>query len=922
MNPGRWEAVGELFEQALSLPVGERTACIDRASNGDDELRQEVISLLASHKAAPGGFVQQKIKNAVVSFHEMQLALTQTARVGPYRLTRELGHGGMGTVFLAERDDDQYKASVAIKLVRPGMDTEFILARFRRERQTLARLQHPNIARLLDGGTTTDGLPYIVMEYVDGQAITHHAQQQKLDITARVVLFLSVCSAVDYAHRNFVIHRDLKPGNVLVDSQGVPKLLDFGICKLLRADTLSVVSGDETTPGMMTPNYASPEQIRGEAVTLLSDVYSLGVVLYELLTEKCPQRFTSLTAEGISRDTQKEIPLASTRVQDKAVVRQLSGDLDNILMRALETQPQRRYESAALLADDLRRYLLHEPVLARPQTWRYRARKFVQRNRSKVAAAAALLAVLAGALAVSLREAYVANARLAQVRSLANKLVFDVHDAVRDLPGATHARKVIVQTAIAYLDSVTTAAKGDAQAQRELASAYRRLGDAQGNVVGANLGDPAGAMVSYQKALALLDNIVRRKPSDSPAQTERLVLYHRIGALQAYTGKMTDAVQTFQNGIRIGTPLVASADNSFKSALADLHIESCDAKRNMGNDTGSLEDASEALRLYREIEASGTAMPAMLQSLATADAAVGMAETKLGRLQDALGHFREGTEKMEKLAASEPHNASLRRDLMLAYGHLADVSGNPNLENLGDRAGALQAYRRAAEIGKGLYEGDPANEQAGADYGIVLSRVATAMDNSDLKAKVAAYRESLRVLGNVARISATNLSFQLYLAYGNQQMGDTLKVSGDLAGAEKAYSEAATIAESGKKSGQIAFLTLVVTSNLKLARNSVARAHRGEALEFAHRAFEASTNLPHGAVSPFMAPRGLGAMGLTYADLARSPLRRADDREQAVIWLRKSLEGWHQVQTQPSFGAPHQREMREIADALANLEHR
>ncbi len=165
--------MGELFEQALSLPEGDRTACIDRASEGDDELRREVVSLLASHKAAPGGFVQEKIKNAVLSFHEMKLAVTQTTRIGPYRLIRELGRGGMGTVFLAERDDDQYKASVAIKLVRPGMDTEFILARFRRERQTLARLQHPNIARLLDGGTTGDGLPYIVMEYVDGHAITH-----------------------------------------------------------------------------------------------------------------------------------------------------------------------------------------------------------------------------------------------------------------------------------------------------------------------------------------------------------------------------------------------------------------------------------------------------------------------------------------------------------------------------------------------------------------------------------------------------------------------------------------------------------------------------------------------------------------------------------------------------------------------------
>src|SRR4029079_19190416 len=197
---------------------------------------------------------------------------------------RELGRGGMGAVFLAERDDEEYRAKVAIKLVRSGMDTAFILARFRRERQTLARLQHPNISRLLDGGSTDDGLPYIVMEYIDGPWITSYTTQQKLDIEARVRLFQDVCSAVDYAHRNFIVHRDLKPANILVDGAGVPKLVDFGICKLL----VESVTGDDTVGPPMTPNYASPEQFRGEAATTSSDIYSLGVVLYELLTGACP----------------------------------------------------------------------------------------------------------------------------------------------------------------------------------------------------------------------------------------------------------------------------------------------------------------------------------------------------------------------------------------------------------------------------------------------------------------------------------------------------------------------------------------------------------------------------------------------------------------------------------------------------------
>jgi serine/threonine protein kinase len=378
MTPERWQAVGKLFDKALALPPGQRTACIERESGDDDELRNEVLSLLDSHRALPGGFVQEKIKHAVVSFSRANSS--QLVSIGPYRIIRELGRGGMGTVFLAEGEDGESSAKVAVKLVRPGMDTEFILARFRRERQTLARMQHPNIARLIDSGTTNDGLPYIVMEYVDGVWITEHVQQRKLGIKARIILFLSVCSAVDYAHRNFVIHRDIKPGNILVDPEDIPKLLDFGICKLLADPFLD--SNPETVGRvMMTPGYASPEQVRGEAVTLLSDVYSLGALFYELLTDNpvgMLKRHERLHAA---------VPLASAMVEHPELKRKLSGDLDCILMRALANDPRRRYESAALFADDLRRYLLKEPVLARTQTFTYRASRIFRRNGGALAVA-------------------------------------------------------------------------------------------------------------------------------------------------------------------------------------------------------------------------------------------------------------------------------------------------------------------------------------------------------------------------------------------------------------------------------------------------------------------------------------------------------------------------------------------------------
>src|SRR5262249_36897464 len=246
------------------------------------------------------GFVQGRLKSAMLSFYEANPS-APFKRVGPYRLVRELGRGGMGTVYLAERDDEQYQTKVAIKRVGPGMDTDFILQRFRQVRQILARLQHPNIARLLEGGATGDGLPYIVMEYIEGSWITDYCNAHTLGIEERLALFLNVCSAVEYAHRQFVVHRDIKPGNILVDESGAPKLLDFGICKLLHAGRVEAAETIDGGMRMMTPDYASPEQIRGDRITVASDVYSLAAVLYELLTGAKPHRIEKNTPQAIER---------------------------------------------------------------------------------------------------------------------------------------------------------------------------------------------------------------------------------------------------------------------------------------------------------------------------------------------------------------------------------------------------------------------------------------------------------------------------------------------------------------------------------------------------------------------------------------------------------------------------------------------
>ena len=911
MNPDRWQAIGDVFDQALAAPAGERTVLIDVACKGDEEVRREVRSLLASHDAAPGGFVQKRINAALQSFQRTSNVDTRT-RVGPYRLVRELGRGGMGTVFLAERDDDQYQSKVAVKLVRPGMDTEFILARFRRERQTLARLQHPNICHLFDGGTTAEGLPYIVMEFIDGPWITIYATQRKLSIDARLRLFLEVCSAVDYAHRNFIVHRDLKPGNILVAAGGVPKLLDFGICKLL-------VEANDTVDAPLTPNYASPEQVQGEAATVLSDIYSLGAVLYELLTGTVPRRFESLGPLAIQRAFDEPIVRPSAAVADPRIARQLAGDLDTILMRALDGEAERRYESAALFASDLRRHLEHVPIRARRHTVGYRAGRFVRRNRGATAAVAAVIVTLVVGLAMSVYQARLADARLGQIRTLASKLVFDVHDAIRDLPGSTEARRMIVQTGLHYLDDLANSARDDPRTETELARAYRRLGDVQGNVETANLGDLPGALVQYQKALPLLDDAIRRRSTDVDARIEQLVLHNRIARLQLETGKLRDALETFQDAIARGSAPGTPNHPEFRLALADAYLGSSNAQRNLGADRGAVEAATEGVRLYREAAAAGP-NPAVIRKLAAAQAELGMGEMRLGRLDRALDTFREGTTTLETLAAADPQNVNVNRALMLAYGHVADVLGNPDLQNLGDRAGALRAYRQAADVGKRLYDADRSDQRAASDYGIVLSRVETAMDDSDLPQKLAVQRESLRVLDEAARISPDNVTLHIYRALVHLHIGESFTTGRQFEDARRAYQESAAISEPYLGRGHASLFVMFMRANQRLALNAVARARRADALKFAELVLRASEAPPSNAPSVRAGPRGRSAMGLTYAALLNSRVTEQGDRQNALSWLRKAADAWHAAQSDPAFAAPHRREMREVEEALARIE--
>jgi non-specific serine/threonine protein kinase/serine/threonine-protein kinase len=573
MTPERWQEVKSVWHEAVALDAGGRAALLARIGATDDTLRAEVESLLAADDGAEDAFLNVP-PHAALGLASLQASMVGR-RCGPFELIEELGVGGMGEVYKARRVDDEYRHDVAIKLVHALPGASFIGNRLRAERQILASLQHPNIARLLDGGTTAEGVPYLVMELIDGKPITDYCDEHKLDVRARLNLFLQVCAAVQYAHQRMVIHRDLKPSNILVTREGVPKLLDFGISKILHPRAVPERT-DVTiaTLGILTPQYASPEQLLGEPVTTASDVYSLGVLLYEVLTGTRPY--------ALPDDTSREMRVSAIRSEPRrpstvAANRQLRGDLDRIVLMALRREPDRRYGTAEQLAEDIRRYLDHRPVMARPPTPAYLISSFVTRHRAAVAVSAFIVVGLVAGMVLFSRQARIAEGHRAQaearfndIRKLTNSLIFDIDSSIRDLPGGAATRKVLINTSLEYLATLAKDAAGDPDLQIDTAAAYQRLGDIQGSFQ-ASQDDYSGALQSYQRALSLLEQAAASPQSRERATEEIQALYNRlsdvlwtVGEVDASLSYAERALLQARAGLTSGS---SEAQDQFSAAI-------------------------------------------------------------------------------------------------------------------------------------------------------------------------------------------------------------------------------------------------------------------------------------------------------------------------------------------------------------------
>jgi eukaryotic-like serine/threonine-protein kinase len=565
-TPERWSRIKQLFADVSELPEGERRAWLAREAGDDPSVIAEVESLL-DWNDRPDPFRDSAPQELYAEIFTPAATSRAGERIGAYRIEELVGTGGMGDVYKAMRDDDVYHAEVAIKIMRSDVCNPGAAQRFRAERQILAALDHRNIARLLDGGTTPNGLPYVVMELVDGEPIDAYCKAHELATRERVKLFLQVCAAVAYAHQRLVVHRDLKPNNILVTEDGSVKLLDFGIAKLLENDSPTVPRADLTAMhmGMMTLDYASPEQVSGGTITTVSDVYSLGVVLYWLLTGQSPYSARGSEAQRVAEiigDTTPRRP-SLVKTEEHAYRGDIDADLDSILLMALRKEPHKRYGTVEQLATDLRNYLAGLPVAARRGSFGYHLTKFARRHKAEIALAAAVVVALVGGLFFTIREARIANEqrRVAQlhfdsVRKLANRL-FDFHDDIAQLPNSTKARERLVTTALEYLDALNKQSSADLSLQEELGVAYRKVGDIQGGPGKGNTGDTRAALVSYAKSIALLERVYAAHPNNQRVgaalaaayvqQTQSMVYTQGVQGTEASVAKAVMLAEAVQN---------------------------------------------------------------------------------------------------------------------------------------------------------------------------------------------------------------------------------------------------------------------------------------------------------------------------------------------------------------------------------------
>src|ERR1051326_636844 len=712
MSAVEWKEIEEVFQAALEVAPADLNGWLTERCAADQELRREVESLLAAERASSDFLSKSDLPKAACLFLSDQTEMTLIGRhIGPFKILKELGRGGMGVVYLAERDQNEFRQTVAIKLIRRGLDTDDILHRFRNERQILASLTHPNIGKLFEGGTNDEGLPYFVMEYIEGLPLLQYCDEHALSVADRLKLFRSVCAAVQHAHQNLIIHRDVKPSNILVTSDGEVKLLDFGVAKVLNPDlTGGALAQTRAAARVMTPEYASPEQVRGQHVTTATDIYSLGVILYELLTGTKPYKLKDNSPDELSRaicDSQPSKPslaMAEFELQ-KADLRGdgqsttnphseirnpkfLRGDLDNIILMALRKDPERRYKSVEHFSEDIRRHLEGLPVIAAKDTFSYRSGKLIKRHKLGFAAVLVIVMALLGGVGATLWQAR----RARQERDKAQY----INAFLQDMLGAAAPQNK--GTDVKVTDVLSEASR---RAKTDLASKPEVMAD-----VLMTIGTTYISLGQWQAAEATLRDAleVSLKTNGELNQTTATTMGW-LGLTLAYQNKPAEGEKISRQAVELGRRLHPQGDENLGVALYSLGANMMSLgqskaaepileeasqliKKNLGEDNGYF--MATLVMLGRARQASGNVDGAELlyrQAISIGSHVeyryrifMGQAEGYLGQLLTAKGNYSEAeknlldSESIYREVSQDSSVAAIKGDLAFLYFKQADYA--------------------------------------------------------------------------------------------------------------------------------------------------------------------------------------------------------------------------------------------------------
>ncbi len=813
----------ELFELVIDLAPASRAAFLERACCGDAQLRLGIEELLAAADRA----ARNPAWNLPALHHEAFASAESLPPSGldGYEILERIGAGGMGVVYRATRKDQQFSKVVALKIAHFSQPE--LMQRFYQERQIVGALDHPNIARLLDVGSTADGSPFLVMEFVDGTPVDRYVAAQRPSIRTLLGLFRKICGAVAHAHHNLIVHRDLKPANILVTPGGEPKLLDFGIAKLLDGASPRTLEGTSA----MTPEYASPEQIEGSAITTASDIYSAGVLLYRILSGRLPYRHTE-SAAGLAHAIIVELPEPLTGVDT---------DLENIIQMSLRKEPARRYSSIEQFSEDIQRYLDGFPVLARPDTRLYRLAKFSARHRGVLIAAAGVLIALVGGIVTATRAQHRAERRFDQLRKLSHAVVFDYHDSIETLPGSTPVRRRLVKDALEYLDSLA-AESPDSSLQRELIDSYVRISQDQGNSYYVNLGETAAALVSARKALTLGEDLLKRDSSVSVRQSVAAA-FAGEGDLEYAVGQLDRAVSRYDRAVSLRESVM----------------------RDQPGNAENLTELATTLRHWGDLSGAG-----------------GMAN--LGRTADALRYYLRARDVAGKLVLLRPNEWAARKARYAAQFKLATIE-----ITTGHLAEGDHDLHLALTMIEQIATGDRANTHDQAEIANTSGRLGV-LNLSQARPRDATpwMEQSVTILEALQREDPEAVLFRHFLAVSQVHLAMALRLTGDPMRALPHNLTAVALSEALSTSGpkETEFLVDNASAHRDMAETLLALDQGPRAMEHAEKSVAVLTSMT-GMPSDVSLPAALGTALRIYGDTQAKANLLADALESYSLSISK-----------------------------------